>query len=620
MNDREYLERPLSMAEALRSAASPASALEPVARLIFRLGQAIDAGSRGGMEQPVTIALVGSTGSGKSAIFNSLVGLPEASPTATTRGQTKVPYVACSRLDFPLLPELEKVGARQVDAAIEGVVVVDTPDLDSVERENRAIARKVIESSDVIVYVTIPDRISDFAIHDEVRSWARRKRWFFVLNKVDLYEASADEVRDGLDERLRELDFEPDDRVRFLISAKEPDRFEFAAFKRAIASSRAEEKVRALRAEAVLRLLGQALDEESIRRPLQKQVDDLREHEARLMATLTGLYRSALETDASREAIRLLIRGQTWQNLALRTGWIMGAVIRVRCRLALVSSAWQLGRMVTRGPNLFGFLWIGIMSVVSAVRGMLPLRNLRTALSGGFEREVKAVERDALRVLEDAGLPSGAEDLPGQAPDIPEVRGAWLRTLRGIPAVGEEAARALEATWRHRTVADDLVDPLLGAVETAADEAARRSAGFFLKFMANLLPTAVLLHVSWRVGEAWYLAQWLPIGFYGLALTIFFLSLIPGYLLLSVSVRGRSRAPTVETVLEAIDRPAPIRPLRLARERLETLFTEVEGLHRTVAVFRETLETELPIESFGAAAGAGDGGVVDERRIPASRT
>ncbi len=597
------LEGLLARARRLEERAHRFSASEPALRLNLRLRQVLEkdpAILRPG-EQPVVIALVGGTGSGKSSLFNALIGREEASPTSVVRACTRVPHVACSPRDFSLLGHLRKLNPVHVANESRGLVLVDTPDLDSVETANRDITRRVIEAADVLVYVTIPDRVGDFVMNETVRASAERKRWFFVLNKADLHPGGGGEARNEFDRRLRELGFEPDDRVRFWVSAKKPDEFEFAALARSVSSARAAEAVRALRRDGVLGLLQHATVEESVRTPLMEQSARLRERGGELENRARAVYRRALETESATRAMRLLVRNRTWQSLASYSGWIMGMVVWAKCRGAMLSSAWQLGRMATRGPSLFGLIWVAAASLASAVRGVLPLRNLRQALDSGAERELQAVSDDVRRVLEDEGFAHGIlAETNAASPAEDEVFEAWVQAVRSVPVVGGNTARAMETTSRRRTLADDLLGPVETAIDNAAEQAARAAARWPVVMLANALPTLVLAHAAWRMGHAWYFAEWLPGSFYGLAISIFLLSLIPGYVLLVLSVRAGTRVPEAETVLGTISRPGVTADLRAVWEELEEIARDAAALDALAGKMREALAEELPLESFGA--------------------
>jgi hypothetical protein len=123
--------------------------------------------------------------------------------------------------------------------------------------------------------------------------------------------------------------------------------------------------------------------------------------------------------------------------------------------------------------------------------------------------------------------------------------------------------------------------------------------GWFTAFLSNLLPTVALGHVAWRVGTAWYQGTWLPWNFYGMAVTVFLLSLLPGYLLIVFAVRRRARFPDTARIADAASDPAATAILRQARLGLEQMQRDARQLVSASASLRQTLASELPVEQFG---------------------
>ena len=137
------------------------------------------------------VALAGATGSGKSSLFNALVGAEVAQPgvrrptTSTATAAIWGPGSARELLDWL------GVGARhQVDQSEgprDGLVLLDLPDFDSRERRNRAEADRVLQLADVFVWVTDPQKYADAVIHDEyIKALsAHDAKTVVVLNQAD---------------------------------------------------------------------------------------------------------------------------------------------------------------------------------------------------------------------------------------------------------------------------------------------------------------------------------------------------------------------------------------------------------------------------------------------------
>ena len=137
-------------------------------------------------------ALAGATGSGKSSLFNAIVGAPIAK-VAVTRPTTSVTQ-ACvwgepgegsqALLDWLEIPNRHHVPAP---AGLEGLVLADLPDHDSVEVSHRLEVDRLVEVVDLLIWVVDPQKYADAALHDNyLRPLARHAGvMLVVLNQVD---------------------------------------------------------------------------------------------------------------------------------------------------------------------------------------------------------------------------------------------------------------------------------------------------------------------------------------------------------------------------------------------------------------------------------------------------
>ena len=129
------------------------------------------------LDAPLLVVLVGPTGAGKSTVFNTIAGR-SASETGVLRPTTRVAVV----LVHPDDRDAVVAGSLRTDtveswfvedASIEpGLVLVDAPDIDSVEHANRALADRLVEAADLCLFVTTATRYADrvpWAVLDRVR-------------------------------------------------------------------------------------------------------------------------------------------------------------------------------------------------------------------------------------------------------------------------------------------------------------------------------------------------------------------------------------------------------------------------------------------------------------------
>ncbi len=119
------------------------------------------------LDAPLLVVLVGPTGAGKSTVFNTIAGRA-ASETGVLRPTTRVAVVLLhpddqvGLLDGTLARVLPSQLRFVEDGAVEpGLVLVDAPDIDSVEHANRELTDRLVEAADLAVFVTTATRYAD---------------------------------------------------------------------------------------------------------------------------------------------------------------------------------------------------------------------------------------------------------------------------------------------------------------------------------------------------------------------------------------------------------------------------------------------------------------------------
>src|SRR4051812_95055 len=107
------------------------------------------------LDAPLVVLLLGPTGAGKSTIFNTIAERP-LSTTGVLRPTTREAIVLAAPADRQLLSDgaLRAVPGDRLrfvaDSGIEpGLVLVDAPDIDSIEHANRELADHLVEAADL---------------------------------------------------------------------------------------------------------------------------------------------------------------------------------------------------------------------------------------------------------------------------------------------------------------------------------------------------------------------------------------------------------------------------------------------------------------------------------------
>ena len=141
-----------------------------------------------GIENTV-VALAGSTGVGKSQLFNALSS-SELAAVSRRRPTTSVTQAAVwgDGAD-PLLDWLEVARRHRLDPAeLGGLVLLDLPDFDSIERHHRDEVDRVVALADLVLWVVEPQKYADAALHERyLRPLASHAAAMAVaLNQSDL--------------------------------------------------------------------------------------------------------------------------------------------------------------------------------------------------------------------------------------------------------------------------------------------------------------------------------------------------------------------------------------------------------------------------------------------------
>lgn len=195
----ERLETALSAATDLGLSAEARAAQSLLGQIERRLGFKGDI---------YVMALAGGTGVGKSSVLNALAGQP-VSPARALRPTTEHPlaWVANDSREM-LAPLLDWLGISRVvghhRADLQGVAILDLPDVDSIRIEHRATVDALLPRIDVVAWVVDLEKYDDERLHQYLRALApHARRMRFIFNKAD--RLTADQQRLLADDFRRRL-------------------------------------------------------------------------------------------------------------------------------------------------------------------------------------------------------------------------------------------------------------------------------------------------------------------------------------------------------------------------------------------------------------------------------
>jgi energy-coupling factor transporter ATP-binding protein EcfA2 len=428
---------------------------------------------------PLLVALVGSTGAGKSTLVNSIVGA-QVSNTGIRRPTTNSPVLACHPDDvdwfaenvfLPTVPRVRQEGLARsgrdgllVLAANEGmpkgVALLDTPDIDSVVSAHREFAYQFLDASDLWLFMTTASRYADAAVW-ELLEFAKERgaALGIVLSRVP--PPGSAELTKHFGSMLRANGLS--DNKRFVINetvitdARLP-----AEISAPVREWLQEMAVQADRRVAILtQTMAGALDTFRTRVPaIAAEVEAQTAIGAELKATVEGAYAAALAEADQALSDGSLLRGEAlarWQDFA-GTGELLRGLQAPRGR--------QAGRQRKRGTQararaLKSALRTGIESLVISVAGRAAeesVRRWRSDPAGvALLERVTAEENEEAWVgsqfAADAGLVLATGE-PALADDVPEagdgqLRQASLSLAHASADLPTRAARAVSGWQDH---------------------------------------------------------------------------------------------------------------------------------------------------------------------------
>jgi GTPase SAR1 family protein len=373
---------------------------------------------------PILVALVGSTGAGKSTLMNSLVG-KQVSQTGIRRPTTNSPVLACHPGDahwfaenvfLPTLPRVRQQGLAMpgrdgllVLAASEGmprgIALLDTPDIDSVVQAHRDFAHQFLDASDLWLFMTSARRYADAAVWELLRDARDRDAALaVVLSRVP--PSSARQLAAHFDAMLEANGLQ--DFRRFLIAET---------------------------------IVTDAMLPTEIARPVREWLEETADGDDRRVAVLTQTMSGMLDTFRARIPA---LASQAGTQLTLRSE------LRESVQGAYDGGLAEFDEAITNGSLLHGEVlarWQDFAGTGDLMR-TLQVRRGRGA----------------------AGRSKKKRRLPARAAALRAALRASLESL--VAAVGDRSAEDAMARWQQHPAGAALLSQLAAAAEAGPSEAA----------------------------------------------------------------------------------------------------------------------------------------------------
>jgi GTP-binding protein EngB required for normal cell division len=192
--------------------------------LLTRAGQRLQLSS-----EHTVVALAGGTGSGKSSLFNQLSGA-DFSTVGVTRPVTREAH-ACvwgvsgsgQLLEWLGVPRRYRYARASAlgggEQSMNGLVLLDMPDHDSVMGYATGLVDKLVGLSDLLVWVLDPQKYADAAVHRKflLPLAGHSEVVAVVLNQADLL--TAGQIEDCVQDLRRLLDSEGLQNVQILVTS-----------------------------------------------------------------------------------------------------------------------------------------------------------------------------------------------------------------------------------------------------------------------------------------------------------------------------------------------------------------------------------------------------------------
>ncbi|MHB1990168.1 dynamin family protein [Actinotignum schaalii] len=440
------------------------------------------------LDAPLVAVVGGSTGSGKSALVNALVGAP-VTPSSALRPTTRIPVLAHAPGEeawfsddriFPGLARLSGDGAALADERFgtgaatvvndgaaaassapaarasgdirlvespqvpRGLALVDSPDIDSVEGDNRRLAGQLLQAADLWIFVTTAARYSDaipWALLDEAA--ARNIVIAVVLNRVPVGDAAA--IRPDLIRRLEErgLSSAPLFVITEYPGAPGIPEADVAPLREWLAGLARDERSRASVARQTLSgALGSLADTcAQARASYREQVEEAK----RLEADVTAALKETRASIESAIADGTVLRGEVlrrWHEMLGSGQWaraLQSGVTRWRDRLSLRRTTGRDSNEESVGEAIEDSLTEMLLTADASLATRLATELERSAAGAGIVLAVEARGVDTVAGNNASAADTGRDTAARSADTAAHPHAAARR----------EAAGALVRDWRR---------------------------------------------------------------------------------------------------------------------------------------------------------------------------
>ncbi len=243
--------------------------------------------------KPLIITLLGGTGVGKSYLFSALHGVKDLSPSSDSeRAFTQKLIISCEKSQSCWAPTINSEDLIFIDEifSIDGLMIIDTPDTDSDNLYNKKLASEAVNVSDIVVYVTDPEKMKNKCNFNYLKKWSGKKLWYFIVNKSDKFNSEEERTEfktqfiellkstfnKELDDRKATCDFS---KYIFFFNGREKNKDEeFLTFKNMLLKNKTRENTEAVHDKEKLNAFVRLSDSNNgntIINQLQEQIDEL---------------------------------------------------------------------------------------------------------------------------------------------------------------------------------------------------------------------------------------------------------------------------------------------------------------------------------------------------------